>query len=155
VYVAHPDQYGQVLVENGVETKRYTWTAGTGSSNSYPTIKPMFSPDSKHLVYTVTIWDSELKSLKQAAVYDGKQGKEYDKVNNLQFSTDGKHLVYTAYMIKDKKDLRFQRWYVVIDGEEREYTGLFTSKVIFDSADTLHYVVFKGSDAYLVEEKLK
>ncbi len=156
VYVAHPDLSGQVVVENGVETQRYTWTesVGTGSSNNYPTIKPVFSPDSRHLAYIVAIFDFKLKSLKQVVIYDGKQGKEYDKINNLQFTSDSRHLIYTAYALKDKKDPRSQHWYVVIDGEEREYTMLLNGKVIFDSDNTLHYLVSRGKDIYLVEEKL-
>ncbi|HDQ00517.1 MAG TPA: hypothetical protein ENN22_15225 [bacterium] len=51
------------------------------------------------------------------------------------------------------------KWFVVVDGkEEKQYDGIVTlggGRVIFDSPDSLHYLAFKGSSIYLVEERIR
>jgi len=46
---------------------------------------------------------------------------------------------------------------VVVDGKEgQQYDGLVRGgRIIFDSADRLHYLARKGDDIYLVEERIQ
>jgi hypothetical protein len=48
---------------------------------------------------------------------------------------------------------------VVVDGKEgKQYDAIVTSgggRIIFDSPDDFHYLVFKGNNIYLVEENIK
>jgi Tol biopolymer transport system component len=150
VYVASPSRWSQTVVENRSEGKRYSWDE-TDSSNSY--VRPVFSVNGEHLAYTVKTWLPETKSNKWVLVYDGQEGKQYDSIISFMFSPDGNHIVYVANNLKDKSNESSRRWYVMIDGVEREYTRLL-SEVIFDSNDTLHYLTIKGKNVYLVEEKL-
>jgi Tol biopolymer transport system component len=150
VYVASPSRWSQMVVENRSEGKRYSWDE-TDSSNSY--VKPVFSVNGEHLAYTAKVWLPEIKSNKWVLVYDGREGKQYDSITRFMFSPDGNHMVYVANNLKDKSNESSWRWYVVIDGAEREYTRLL-SEIIFDSDDTLHYLAIKGKDVYLVEEKI-
>ena len=49
--------------------------------------------------------------------------------------------------------------FVVVDRQERKpYDGIVTiggGRIIFDSADGLHYLSLKGADIYLVEERIE
>jgi hypothetical protein len=89
---------------------------------------------------------------KRFVVADRKSQKEYSEIRpiSLVFSPDGRHLVYTA-QIRDK-------WCVVVNGKERKlYDKIlsFKGRVVFESADSFHYVAQQGSNIYLVEETLK
>jgi len=82
---------------------------------------------------------------------DGKKGKLYDGVTGPIFSPDSKRVAYGAFLEG--------KGFVVVDGEEgKSYDGIITSVgggIIFDSSDSLHYLAVKGSDVFLVEEKIK
>jgi len=100
------------------------------------------------------------------------EGKQYDSIINLTFSPDGEHLVYIANNLKDKSNPLSRRTYIVIDGEEREYSTLLATQkqvkvripagyswyyemFIFNAPDILSYVAAKGTEVYQVEVKLK
>lgn len=87
---------------------------------------------------------------KWLVVIGGKGGKPYDDIGSIIFSPDSKRLAYGAFLE--------DRGFVVLDGEEgKAYDGIITSvggRIIFDSPDTLRYLTVKGSDVYLVEEKI-
>ena len=86
-------------------------------------------------------------------VVDGKEQKHYDITlkGGLLFSPDSKHVAYGV--------LAGKKQFVVVDGKEgKQYDGIVHNgggTVIFDSPNTLLYLVLKGSSIYLVEEKLK
>ncbi len=69
---------------------------------------------------------------------------------SFKVSPDSKHVAYGAFLEG--------RGFVVLDGEEgKAYDGIITSvggRIIFDSPETLRYLTVKGSDVYLVEEKI-
>jgi len=46
---------------------------------------------------------------------------------------------------------------VVVDGkkEGKPYDGIRGERIVFDSADCLHYLARKGDDIYLVEERIQ
>lgn len=152
-YVAYPNRWEQQVVEKGVEGKKYPWSGETYSSSSVHNIKPVFSPNSDHLAFTVKIWVPETKSYKYAVVYNGVEGKQYDSVGNLMFSPDGKHVVYTATN-RDQSN-PFGTWYVIVDNVEREYSRAVSYKPVIDSTGVLRYLVVKGNDVYLVEMKFR
>jgi hypothetical protein len=86
-------------------------------------------------------------------VVDRKEEKQYDGImkGTSIFSPDSKRIAYAA-KAGDK-------WFVVVDEREgRGYDGIVTGgggRIIFDSSDSLHYLAGKGSEIYLVEEKIK
>ena len=51
------------------------------------------------------------------------------------------------------------KWFVVVnENEGRRYDGIVSvrgGRLVFDLPDTLHYLVAKGSDIYLVEERIE
>ncbi len=104
------------------------------------------SPDSKRVAYVAKAGDKWL------VVIGGKEGKQYDGIgrDSINFSPDSKRLAYGAFLEG--------RGFVVLDGEEgKAYDGIITSvggRIIFDSPETLRYLAVKGSDVYLVEEKI-
>jgi Tol biopolymer transport system component len=98
---------------------------------------PIFSPDSKHLVYCGR------SNGKTCVVLDGKPGVAYPAVTQLPvFSPDSQHLAYVA--ARNKKD------FVVLDGvEQPEYDGV---KVPRFSPDSKHlgYPVRVGAKSMIV-----
>jgi hypothetical protein len=83
---------------------------------------------------------------------DGKEEKQYDVIVNPPiFSPDSKRVAYSA--------TAGNKSFVVVDGKEgRGYDGIVVAgggRIIFDSADSLHYLARKGDEIYLVEEKIK
>jgi hypothetical protein len=66
-------------------------------------------------------------------------------------SPDSKRVAYGAGM-GDKQ-------VVVVDGKEgKQYDNIVVTgggKIIFDSADSLHYLALKGDEIYLVEERIE
>jgi hypothetical protein len=45
---------------------------------------------------------------------------------------------------------------VVVNGKEgQQYDGIVEGRIVFDSADSLHYLAGKGADIYLVEERIQ
>jgi hypothetical protein len=78
--------------------------------------------------------------------------REYDDVGLPVFSPDGKHVAYWAR--------KGRTWCVVVDGKE----GMIHDRiltigtpgrqgVVFDSADSLHYLAARGGNIYLVERR--
>jgi len=67
------------------------------------------------------------------------------------FSLDSQRVAYGT----GEGDKRF----VVVDGKEgKPYDGIATmggGRIIFDSADSFHYLAAKGADIYLVEERIQ
>ena len=128
----------QFIVVDGQEGKR-----------SYDEVSmPIFSPDSKRVAYQARSGNQKF------VVVDGKEGKAYDEINHLAFSPDSKYLAYVAYSGK--------KYTVVVDGTESfaytksltHYNLLHESKIVFDSANSLHYLAEIGKSVYLVQEKL-
>ncbi len=110
----------------------------------------VFSPDSKRVAYVART------SSKQRVVVDGKEEKQYDAivVGTLVFSPDSKHVAYVA-----RADSRV---FVVMDSkEEKQYDAIIAlgtngeGRIVFDSANSLHYLAAKGQGIYLVEEGRK
>jgi hypothetical protein len=103
----------------------------------------LFSPDSVRLAYRARV------GKKWCVVVDGEEEKQYDYTWALIFSLDSKHLAYAA-------EVGYKN-FVLLDGKEgKRYDGIpKRGRIIFDSADTLHYLVWKGREIYLVEEKIK
>ncbi len=83
-------------------------------------------------------------------VVDGKEAKRYDGIGTLIFSPDSKRMAYVAGA--------GNKYFVVVDGKEgKQYDSIVTirgGRIVFDSSDRLHYLVVKGNDIYLVEERL-
>ena len=108
------------------------------------------SLDSKRVACGVRAGDRWALGSKQFVVIDGEEGKRYDGIISAPiFSPDSKRVAYLA-VLGDK-------WFVVIDGEEgKRYDGFVRGgRIIFDSPDSLHYLAQKGSNIYLVEERIK
>jgi Tol biopolymer transport system component len=107
----------------------------------------IFSPDGKRLAYAVQTGN------KWHVVVDGKEGRPYDSVisGTLAFSPDGKRVAYGAEQ-GNKQSV------VVDEKESRQYDSIVTlggGKIVFDSADGLHYLAAKGGAIYLVEHRMK
>jgi Tol biopolymer transport system component len=106
---------------------------------------PLFSPDSKRVAY-----DAQLDN-KRCVIMDGKEEKQYDGIGagSLVFSPDSKRLAYVAG-VRNK-------WLAVVDGKEgKQYDGIVTiggGRIIFDSAEHLHYLAQEGSNIYLVKTR--
>jgi len=64
-------------------------------------------------------------------------------------SPDSQRVAYVA-QVGDKQ-------FVVVDEREgKPYDGIVRGgRIIFDSADRLHYLALKGADIYLVEERIE
>ena len=107
----------------------------------------IFSLDSQRVAYVAGV------GKKQFVVVDGREEKQYDGIGegNLIFSLDSRRVAYAAEVSK--------KGFVVVDGREGEqYDGIVTlggGRIIFDSADSLHYLALRGADIYLVEERVK
>ena len=93
---------------------------------------------------------------KQCVVVDGKEEKQYDAIveGTLVFSPDSKRVAYGARA--------GSRVFVVMDGKEgNQYDAIIAlgtkgaGRIVFDSADSLHYLAAKGRGIYLVEERTK
>ena len=84
-------------------------------------------------------------------VVDGKEGKQYDMIEGLIFSPDSRRVAYAAQ--------RGNKHVVVVDKQEgNQYDGLGTQvggRIIFDFADSLHYLAVKDDDLYLIEERVE
>jgi hypothetical protein len=107
----------------------------------------IFSPDSQQLAYIAK------DGYRHFVVLDGKEGHYYDdiKSDSLIFSPDGQRLAYIA-QVGNKQ-------FVVVDGiEGKQYDAIITGvggTIIFDYADSFHYLALEGNSVYLVEERLE
>jgi hypothetical protein len=102
------------------------------------------SPDSRRVVYGAR------RSGQQFVVIDGHEGKPYDGIiGSPIFSPDSQALAYLAR--------RGAQRFAVVDGREGQpYDhSVPGGRIIFDSPDRLHYLAAKGTDIYLVEERIK
>jgi Tol biopolymer transport system component len=105
----------------------------------------IFSWDSKRFAYIAK------EDNKQIVVVDGAEGKPYDVVKtNPMFNPDCKKIVYVA-QAGDKVC-------VVVDGKEgKVYDEILSTgggKIVFDSADQIHYYARSGNSVVYVEEKI-
>jgi hypothetical protein len=107
----------------------------------------IFSPDSKQVTYAAQVGN------KLFVVIDGKEGKQYDGIlaGTPLFSPDSKQVAYGAQV--------GNKWFVVVDGKEgKQYDDIITKgggSIIFDSANSFHYLVRIGEDIFLVEERIE
>jgi hypothetical protein len=66
-------------------------------------------------------------------------------------SPDSQRVAYVA-QLGDKQ-------FVVVDGKEgKQYDNIITmggGRIVFDSADSFHYLARKGADVYLLEERIQ
>jgi hypothetical protein len=100
------------------------------------------SPDSQRVAYGAVVSD------KWFVVVDGKEEQQYDGIGAPIFSPDSQRVAYGAGV--------GNKQFVVVDGKEgKPYDGIVGGRIVFDSADSLHYLAFKGTDFYLVEERIK
>jgi hypothetical protein len=102
-----------------------------------------FSPDSKHFAYSVQNGTTE------RVVEDGVPLPEHDGVSPAVFSPDSKHLGYSA---KDSKGN-----FLVVDGKstaERFEGYAHNGRPVWDSARTLHTIVYRGKQLFLVDVEL-
>ncbi|MHB9023803.1 MAG: WD40 repeat domain-containing protein [Armatimonadota bacterium] len=98
------------MVLDGVAGKPYlSFGTGRGFAGDASTIDPVFSPDSKHLVYTARRMaeDGEYRSY---LIFDGKEFGPYGMIQGLTFSTVGARYGYAAWL-PDGSQI------VVIDGK--------------------------------------
>ena len=93
---------------------------------------------------------SSMASFRPVVVVDGREEKLYDRIwtGGVFFSPDSRRVAYGA-QAGDK-------WFVVIDGVDgRQFGGLLRGgKIVFSSPDTLYYLAARGSELYLVQEKI-
>lgn len=135
----------QFIVMDGKEGKPYDEIIPLSSRFSY---------DSRRLVYAAR------NGSQQFVVVDGIEGKAYDRVirASVVFSPDSQHLVYAA------QSGNYQ--FVVLDNTEgKAYDEVYVGsemgiviggrKVIFDSANTFHYLARQGNEIYLIQEKIQ
>ena len=129
------------MVVDGKEEKHYD-ALGVGTL--------VFSPDGKRVAYGVRTGS------KECVVVDGKEEKQYDAIvaGTLVFSPKGRHLAYEARA--------GARVFVVMDGKEGSHYDAIIAlgtngegRIMFDSANSLHYLAAKGQGIYLVEEGMK
>ena len=83
-YIAFPkslNRFVKVMVVDGVPGKEY---------DDIEFIPRIFSPDSKHAVYTAKI------GAKQNLVIDGIEGPLFNRIDYFHFSPDGKHIAYSG-----------------------------------------------------------
>jgi len=71
---------------------------------------PVFSPDSERVAYIAHRYRGTGMKSVYVVVVDGKEGKEYDYIQNLMFSPDSAKVLYIAY--------RDHKFYTVIDDKE-------------------------------------
>ena len=122
------------MVVDGKEEKQYDGIA----------TEPIFSPDSRRMAYGARVGN------KWFVVVDGKEEKHYDDIarGTLTFSPDSKRV---AYGVKEGN-----KWFVVVDGNEgTQYDILRGARIVFDRPDSFHYLVLKGGEFYLVEERIE
>ena len=113
-------------------------------------IDPAFSPDSNRLAYVAFITGGLFSADKWFVVVDGKEDKQYDGILGAPtFSQDSQRVTYGA-----KKG---NKWFAVVDGEDGpQYDAFFRERrIVFDRPDSFHYLVQKGSEIYLVEERIE
>jgi hypothetical protein len=109
----------------------------------------LFSPDFKKLVYAARLGKQWFM------VVNGKEEKPYQEISNTFFSPDSKHL---AYMAKAN-----DQWLIVVDKIEGmsfdqifkpEINRINWTEILFDTANSFHYLARKGNSIFLVEEKI-
>ena len=105
-----------------------------------------FGSNSIQLIYIAQLGS------KQFVVVDGKEGIRYDGVSALTFTPDYQHLAYVAQ--------GGNKQFVVFDETEgKQYDNIVTEgggQIIFDSADSFHYLVLEGGNTvYLIEERIE
>ncbi len=102
------------------------------------------SPDNRRVAYVAGAGN------RMFVVVDGKEGKQYDGVASVPIlSPDSKRVAY-ADQVGDK-------WVVlpVKKGKWPTDEMVKTGRIIFDSPDSLHYLVVEGNVIYLVEERIE
>ena len=122
------------MVVDGKEGKQYD-TIGCGPL--------VFSPDGRRFAYTAGAGG------KGFVVVDGKEGKPYNDFGvGPIFSPDSRRIAYSS-----RAD---NKWFVVADGKEgKQYDKILAGKIVFDAPDRLYYLVVKGLEVYLLEEKIQ
>jgi len=118
------------------------------AGDQYPGIDvPVFSADGTQMAYGAVV------DGKMTVIVNGKAGKKHSgrALVGVTFSHDGSRV---AYAIKGE-----DKWTVVIDGQTgKEHSNIVApegSRIMFDSANSLHYLVQEGNSIYLVEERIE
>jgi Tol biopolymer transport system component len=104
---------------------------------------PLFSPDSKRLAF------AGARDGKYFVVVDGREGKPYDGIGCLPvFSRNSRHVAYLAQ--------RHKKWVVVVNElETAAFDGFpIGAKIVFETSRSLHVMILRGSDFYLLDINL-
>ncbi len=112
---------------------------------------PRFSPDSKHIAFSVREGEDTF------ALIDSVLGNPYNSIGPVVptangyaigtpiFSSDGKHVAYAAK--------QGDHWVAVVDGKETETSDMVFA-MAFSGSETIHFMVQKDHEIYLVTQKL-
>ncbi|MBN1918200.1 MAG: PD40 domain-containing protein [Verrucomicrobia bacterium] len=136
------------VVLDGQEGKHYD-SIGTSHFNarrlggllSFAAGPFVFSPNGDRLAYGAQVGD------KWIVVVDGQEGKPYDEIGDfsLAFSPDGQTIAYTART----GDV----WFVIVGEREATQYTTMPGRGVFDSSNTLRYIVEDGDTISRVDVK--
>jgi dipeptidyl aminopeptidase/acylaminoacyl peptidase len=120
-----------------------------------------FSPDGVHLAYVLGDCDPRQfifaigKNAWRRVVLDGAEGKKYysSAVTNLRFSPDGLHL---AFEVHEPRELRKDRSYVVLDGQDgKPYHQLLPGSLFFSGPAEITYLARQDRAIYRVIQRVQ